>query len=238
MLMHMRTTLNIDDEILEKASRLTGVTEKTSLVRLGLQALVAAESSKRLARLALLFPFACVALPCPGVAANRHPPIDEKQACVTQSCHAASARAPGGTGSVHDPYSTGDCVSCHDLALTSEVRFVRGAPSSGDNRPESARAWDLALCSGCHGEGLLAPTAPAMATGFADGGRNLHALHVQAGRGRRCLPCHDPHAAGQPKLLREWIPARRGVQVAQQFRGEPQGGWCKTGCHAPKSYRR
>lgn len=49
--MHMRTTLNIDDEILERAARLTGVTEKTSLVRLGLQALVAAESSKRLARL-------------------------------------------------------------------------------------------------------------------------------------------------------------------------------------------
>ena len=49
--MHMRTTLNIDDEMLEKAARLTGVTEKTSLVRLGLQALVAVESSKRLARL-------------------------------------------------------------------------------------------------------------------------------------------------------------------------------------------
>lgn len=49
--MHMRTTLNIDDEILEKASRITGVTEKTALVRLGLQALVAAESAKRLARL-------------------------------------------------------------------------------------------------------------------------------------------------------------------------------------------
>ena len=50
-LMHMRTTLNIDDAILERAARLTGVTEKTALVRLGLQALVAAESSKRLARL-------------------------------------------------------------------------------------------------------------------------------------------------------------------------------------------
>ena len=49
--MHMRTTLNIDDAILEKAARLTGITEKTSLVRLGLQALVAAESSRRLARL-------------------------------------------------------------------------------------------------------------------------------------------------------------------------------------------
>lgn len=49
--MHMRTTLNIDDEILKKASELTGVKEKTSLVRLGLQALIAMESSKRLANL-------------------------------------------------------------------------------------------------------------------------------------------------------------------------------------------
>ena len=49
--MHMRTTLNIDDKILEKASRLTGVKEKTALVRLGLEALIARESSKRLARL-------------------------------------------------------------------------------------------------------------------------------------------------------------------------------------------
>ncbi|MFC1886541.1 type II toxin-antitoxin system VapB family antitoxin [Thermodesulfobacteriota bacterium] len=47
----MRTTLNIDDQILEKASRLTGIKEKTSLVRLGLEALIARESSKRLAKL-------------------------------------------------------------------------------------------------------------------------------------------------------------------------------------------
>ena len=49
--MHMRTTLNIDDKILKKASQLTGVKEKTSLVRLGLEALISRESSKRLARL-------------------------------------------------------------------------------------------------------------------------------------------------------------------------------------------
>ena len=47
----MRTTLNIDDEILKTASELTGVKEKTSLVRLGLQALIALESGKRLAKL-------------------------------------------------------------------------------------------------------------------------------------------------------------------------------------------
>ena len=48
----MRTTLNIDDEMLDKASRLTGIKEKTSLVRLGLKALIAQESSRRLSKLA------------------------------------------------------------------------------------------------------------------------------------------------------------------------------------------
>ena len=47
----MRTTLNIDDELIQKASKLTGIVEKTALVRLGLQSLIALESAKRLAKL-------------------------------------------------------------------------------------------------------------------------------------------------------------------------------------------
>jgi len=47
----MRTTLNIKDELLKKAAKLTGIKEKTSLVRLGLEALIARESGKRLAKL-------------------------------------------------------------------------------------------------------------------------------------------------------------------------------------------
>jgi Arc/MetJ family transcription regulator len=47
----MRTTLNIEDSLIDKAAKLTGITEKTALVRLGLEALIAAESAKRLAKL-------------------------------------------------------------------------------------------------------------------------------------------------------------------------------------------
>jgi Arc/MetJ family transcription regulator len=47
----MRSTLNIDDELLQRAADLTGVSEKTSLVRMGLDALIARESARRLARL-------------------------------------------------------------------------------------------------------------------------------------------------------------------------------------------
>ena len=43
--------MNIDDSLLKDASRLTGISEKTSLVRMGLQALIAKESARRLADL-------------------------------------------------------------------------------------------------------------------------------------------------------------------------------------------
>jgi Arc/MetJ family transcription regulator len=47
----MRTTLNIEDNLLDQASKMTGIKEKTTLVKLGLEALIARESAKRLARL-------------------------------------------------------------------------------------------------------------------------------------------------------------------------------------------
>lgn len=47
----MRTTLNIEDTLIDSASRLTGIKEKTTLVKLGLEALIARESSRRLAKL-------------------------------------------------------------------------------------------------------------------------------------------------------------------------------------------
>lgn len=49
--MPMRTTLNIDDQLLEDAQRLTGIVEKTTLVREGLRALIERESARRLAKL-------------------------------------------------------------------------------------------------------------------------------------------------------------------------------------------
>ena len=47
----MRTTINLDDELLEHAARLTGTTERTALIHDGLRALIRLESARRLARL-------------------------------------------------------------------------------------------------------------------------------------------------------------------------------------------
>lgn len=47
----MRTTLNIEDALIDKATKITGIKEKTTLVKLGLEALIARESARRLAKL-------------------------------------------------------------------------------------------------------------------------------------------------------------------------------------------
>ena len=47
----MRTTLNIEDNLIDKATKITGIKEKTALVKLGLEALIARESARRLAKL-------------------------------------------------------------------------------------------------------------------------------------------------------------------------------------------
>ncbi|MFN2441477.1 MAG: type II toxin-antitoxin system VapB family antitoxin [Thermoanaerobaculia bacterium] len=48
----MRTTINLDDDLLEEAHRVTGLRERTELVHEGLRALIAREKARRLARLA------------------------------------------------------------------------------------------------------------------------------------------------------------------------------------------
>lgn len=47
----MRTTVNPDEELLETARHLTGLNERSALLREGLKALIERESARRLARL-------------------------------------------------------------------------------------------------------------------------------------------------------------------------------------------
>jgi Arc/MetJ family transcription regulator len=47
----MRTTINLDDDLITAAQRITGIQERTALLHEGLKALIARESARRLARL-------------------------------------------------------------------------------------------------------------------------------------------------------------------------------------------
>ena len=47
----IRTTLNLDDALLDEARKLTGMAERTALIHEGLRALISRESARRLAKL-------------------------------------------------------------------------------------------------------------------------------------------------------------------------------------------
>jgi Arc/MetJ family transcription regulator len=47
----VRTTVNLDDALLDEAQRLTGIAERTALIHEGLRALIERESARRLSRL-------------------------------------------------------------------------------------------------------------------------------------------------------------------------------------------
>ncbi len=47
----MRTTVTLDDELIERAAALTGITERSALLRDGLETLIRVESARRLAAL-------------------------------------------------------------------------------------------------------------------------------------------------------------------------------------------
>ena len=47
----MRTTVNLDDALLDRARKLSGLSERSSLLREALEALIQRESARRLARL-------------------------------------------------------------------------------------------------------------------------------------------------------------------------------------------
>jgi predicted CXXCH cytochrome family protein len=108
-------------------------------------------------------------------------------------------------------------------------------------------AAGYALCLECHDEGALTDQERAADTGFADGARNLHALHVRdrvshselgtrVQPGVACRNCHDPHATGNPRLIRSVLDCN-GVPCLQiEYRKIGAGGKCLGGCHVTQSY--
>jgi len=158
----------------------------------------------------------------PGAAATH----GKGAACTAVDCHEGTGRAPErGTG--HAPAAGGECGACHD------------ADGGGPALLRLGDGGDRELCAGCHEAPAAAARDAGVRTAFADGGRDLHGVHVRAaGRGRACLGCHAPHAAAQERLLRTEIAGRGGMRISQRFEPLPGGGRCTTRCHAPKEYRR
>jgi predicted CXXCH cytochrome family protein len=149
-------------------------------------------------------------------------------------CH--KAILPKTATVLHGPIKDGRCTACHEPHGGANPRLLRGGFPADPYVPYTAEAFGL--CFSCHKRELLQFPDTSFATGFRDGERNLHYLHVNnPKKGRSCALCHGLHATAGPKLVAQSVPFGQWT-LPLNFVKTDTGGSCSPGCHQPQSYDR
>ena len=136
----------------------------------------------------------------------------------------------------HGPVADGDCVACHDPHASPNFRVLKERYPRRYYAPFSFRSYGL--CFTCHDKPFILNEETDWLTGFRDGHRNLHFLHVnRKEKGRKCTNCHDIHASIKPKHIRE-TSVFGTWEMELLFEKTETGGSCDPGCHEQRSYDR
>lgn len=138
---------------------------------------------------------------------------------------------------MHAPVSEGECYLCHNphgkmanMLVAEEAYSTRYYIDYTENSYQ--------LCFSCHKRELLMFPDTSFSTGFRDGIKNLHYVHVnKAKRGRSCKLCHGIHGANQPKMIADIVDFGTWRMPLNFQKGET-GGQCFPGCHRPQRYDR
>jgi predicted CXXCH cytochrome family protein len=136
----------------------------------------------------------------------------------------------------HGPIREKDCSGCHDVHGSANFRILRQSYPQEFYTSFSQEQFEL--CFACHQPSLVQDPATTTLTGFRDGDRNLHYLHVNKKvKGRTCRACHETHASQKSRHIREAVPFGQWM-LPIRFERSSNGGKCTPGCHAPKEYSR
>jgi predicted CXXCH cytochrome family protein len=138
----------------------------------------------------------------------------------------------------HVPVASKDCSACHRVHGSENFRLL-----AEPFPPTFYAPFDLknyALCFSCHDEHLVLEQQTTSLTGFRNGSKNLHFVHVnRPDRGRTCRACHEVHASNQAHHVREGVPfGARGWILKLNHTETPTGGACAKTCHETRSYDR
>ena len=136
----------------------------------------------------------------------------------------------------HEPVREQDCTSCHPPHGSKHAHLLSKPFPDGFYSAFSVKAY--AHCFSCHEPTLATEQTTRSLTGFRDGDRNLHYVHVNEDRrGRTCSACHDPHAARTTALILETT--RYGAWMMPiEYEALENGGSCAPGCHEKLAYDR
>ena len=151
------------------------------------------------------------------------------------SCHKQIKSLVQGRMNAHSAIEGGGCLSCHQShGSENRALLVERFPEE-DYLP--ALTENFELCFLCHDTDLLVAEETEWGTGFRDGKKNLHWIHMNGNKGRNCRMCHNIHGSSQAFLVEEGV-AFGKWEMQMNFVPEEQGGSCLPGCHGKLSYRR
>lgn len=136
----------------------------------------------------------------------------------------------------HGPIQQGNCSGCHDVHGSNLSRLLNKPYPDAFYQPFDVEKYQL--CFSCHDQQLVLLDKTKGLTGFRNGERNLHYVHVNiAERGRSCRACHETHASKQPLHIRDSVPYGNW-KLPLNFSRTATGGSCSPGCHQPYAYDR
>ena len=136
----------------------------------------------------------------------------------------------------HGPIQNRDCSACHNPHGSPFFRLLTNQYPQGFYAPFFVSNYDL--CFRCHDAALSTEERTTSATGFRDGDRNLHFVHVnKSSHGRTCRSCHEVHAGANPKLVAATVPFGTW-QLPVKYEKTENGGSCTPGCHAVQKFDR
>lgn len=137
---------------------------------------------------------------------------------------------------LHGPIKEGKCAPCHDPHGSQFTKLlVKGLPA---DLYVPYTENEFALCFSCHNRDLLRFPDTSFATGFRDGEKNLHFLHVnKKDKGRNCKVCHNMHASELPRLIPDRVVFGKW-DLPLKFVKWETGGSCAPGCHKKFVYDR
>lgn len=173
----------------------------------------------------------------------------QAQPALCLSCHNEEIELPSGDTIVnmaalleenpihHGPIKDGSCTACHQPHAANKFRLLHQEYPSEFYAPFDIERYQL--CFTCHDADLVKDESGRGLTGFRDGDRNLHWLHVNREKGRTCRACHEVHASKQPFHISESVPfGTSGWKLPIRFEQTEDGGSCAPGCHKPRTYNR
>ncbi len=184
-----------------------------------------------------------------------HPPIKSERGCV--SCHSPHSSdnaklllkagkdlclgchtniiTPDMTV-LHGPIAQGTCTACHNPHGSPYDKLLLKEFPTDYYTPYTDKEYEL--CFSCHNREMLHFPETSFATGFRDGNRNLHYLHVNKSvKGRNCIFCHNVHGSANQKLINKSVLFGKW-ELPLNFVKTETGGKCSPGCHKPQTYDR